>query len=69
MTETPPEAPPPHAQDVAEETTATPLLVPQDGVPDLVDTPEALARVVEAFAAATGPVAADAERATTVSPP
>ncbi len=63
MTETPPEAPPPHAQDVAEESTATPLLVPQDGVPDLVDTPEALARVVEAFAAATGPVAADAERA------
>lgn len=40
-----------------------PLLTPRDGVPDVVDTPEALAGVVSAFAAGTGPVAVDAERA------
>ncbi|BDZ43396.1 3'-5' exonuclease [Paraoerskovia sediminicola] len=40
-----------------------PLTAPADGVPPVVDTPAAFARVVEAFAAATGPVAADAERA------
>ncbi|BDZ60890.1 3'-5' exonuclease [Demequina sediminis] len=32
-------------------------------MPDIIDTPEALARACEAFAAGTGPVAADAERA------
>lgn len=42
---------------------ATPLLMPADGVPDIVDTPEALERTIAAFAAGTGPVAADAERA------
>jgi ribonuclease D len=42
---------------------ATPLLVPAGGVPDIVDTPEALERTIAAFAAGTGPVAADAERA------
>ena len=36
---------------------------PEGGVPDIIDTPEALARACEAFAAGTGPVAADAERA------
>lgn len=46
-----------------EEPAATPLLAPAEGVPDVVDTPEALAEVVHAFAAGTGPVAADAERA------
>jgi ribonuclease D len=45
------------------ESTAIPLLTPEGGVPAVIDTPEALARVVEAFGAATGPVAADAERA------
>jgi len=40
-----------------------PLLVPADGVPDLVDTPAALAETVRAFAAGSGPVAVDAERA------
>lgn len=40
-----------------------PLLEPADGVPDVVDTPERLAQVVAAFAAGTGPVAVDAERA------
>lgn len=42
---------------------ATPLLMPADGVPDIVDTPETLERTIAAFAAGTGPVAADAERA------
>lgn len=42
---------------------ATPLLMPRDGVPHIVDTPEGLERVIAAFAAGTGPVAADAERA------
>ena len=40
-----------------------PLLELRDGLPPVVDTPEALARVVEAFRAGTGPVAIDAERA------
>ena len=40
-----------------------PLLVLRDGLPPVVDTPEALAEVVAAFAAGTGPVAIDAERA------
>jgi ribonuclease D len=45
------------------EPTATPLLAPAGGVPDIVDTAEALERTIAAFAAGTGPVAADAERA------
>lgn len=40
-----------------------PLTEPAEGVPAVVDTPEAFARVVEAFGAGTGPVAVDAERA------
>src|SRR5690606_22107464 len=40
-----------------------PLTEPADGVPPVVDSPEALAEVVKAFAAGTGPVASDAERA------
>lgn len=40
-----------------------PLLEPREGVPPVVADAEALARVVEAFAAGTGPVAVDAERA------
>ncbi|WP_245885740.1 HRDC domain-containing protein [Xylanimonas oleitrophica] len=36
---------------------------PADGVGEVVATPSALARVVEAFRTGTGPVAADAERA------
>ena len=47
----------------APESVTTPLTIPQDGVPDLVDTPAAYARVVAAFRAGTGPVAVDAERA------
>ncbi|MGI3786026.1 MAG: HRDC domain-containing protein [Janthinobacterium lividum] len=41
-----------------------PLLTePADGVPDVVATPEALLRTIEALAAGSGPVAVDAERA------
>ncbi|HVA60452.1 MAG TPA: HRDC domain-containing protein [Mycobacteriales bacterium] len=42
---------------------ALPLLEPRDGVPPVVASPDALARTVAAFAAGTGPVAVDAERA------
>lgn len=40
-----------------------PLVMPSDGVPDVVDSPAALATTVAAFAAGSGPVAVDAERA------
>ncbi|MGK5451438.1 HRDC domain-containing protein, partial [Streptomyces radiopugnans] len=40
-----------------------PLLEPRGGIPPVTATPEALAGVVEAFAAGRGPVAVDAERA------
>ena len=40
-----------------------PLLEPREGVPPVVATRDALARVIEAFAAGSGPVAVDAERA------
>ncbi|MFG1925742.1 HRDC domain-containing protein [Cryptosporangium sp. NPDC048952] len=40
-----------------------PLLVPRDGTPDPVDTAEALAEAAARLAAASGPVAVDAERA------
>lgn len=40
-----------------------PLLEPAEGVPPVIDTPDALAAAVAAFAAGTGPVAVDAERA------
>ncbi|MBC6459223.1 ribonuclease D [Actinomadura sp. HBU206391] len=49
-------------QDTGEKT-ATPLLEPGEGIPPVVQTAEALDRVVEAFAVGTGPVAVDAERA------
>jgi len=41
----------------------TPLTAPADGVPRVLDSPSGLARAVAAFAAGTGPVAVDAERA------
>ncbi|MFH8337739.1 ribonuclease D [Streptomyces sp. AM6-12] len=41
----------------------TPLLEPREGVPPVVADEAALARVVAAFAAGSGPVAVDAERA------
>jgi ribonuclease D len=43
--------------------TVVPLVEPADGVPPVTQTPDELAAVVEAFAAGTGPVAVDAERA------
>lgn len=49
--------------DVPEPPAAVPLLVPRDGTPDPVDTAEALAEVAARLAAASGPVAVDAERA------
>ncbi len=42
---------------------AIPLTAPADGVPPIVDTPEALRAVEERMAAGEGPVAVDAERA------
>lgn len=40
-----------------------PLIAPRDGTPDPVAAPAELAEVVARFAAGTGPVALDAERA------
>ncbi|MET7855988.1 ribonuclease D [Streptomyces sp. NPDC005318] len=40
-----------------------PLLEPREGIPPVVASDDALAQVVAAFAAGTGPVAVDAERA------
>ncbi|MEV6654815.1 ribonuclease D [Streptomyces sp. NPDC051219] len=40
-----------------------PLLEPREGIPPVVETEEALAAVIAAFAAGSGPVAVDAERA------
>jgi ribonuclease D len=41
----------------------TDLLEPRDGIPPVVDSPEALAEAIERLAAGAGPVAVDAERA------
>jgi ribonuclease D len=41
----------------------TPLLTPRDGLPPVVESAEALDQITDAFAAGTGPVAVDAERA------
>ena len=46
-----------------DEPAARPLTAPRDGVPDVVTTPDRLAEAAEALAAADGPVAVDAERA------
>lgn len=62
MTESVTEEFEPEAESVPE-SSAIPLLMPEGGVPDVIATPEALNRVVAAFAAGKGPVAADAERA------
>ncbi|HEX8781140.1 MAG TPA: ribonuclease D, partial [Nocardioides sp.] len=50
-------------EDTAEGTEPAPLLTLRDGLPPVVDTPAALAEACEALAAAGGPVAIDAERA------
>lgn len=49
--------------DAQDAVTVTPLTTPAEGIPPIVATPAALARTVAAFAAGTGPVAVDAERA------
>lgn len=51
------------SDDAPDTPEVVPLVDPTDGVPDVVDTPDQLAEVVAAFAAGTGPVAVDAERA------
>jgi ribonuclease D len=50
-------------EGTAPERVVVPLLEPADGVPDVIDTPAALAAAIAAFEAGTGPVAVDAERA------
>jgi ribonuclease D len=42
---------------------AVPLIAPREGVPAVIADPQALVDVVKAFAAGSGPVAVDAERA------
>ncbi|WP_372594009.1 HRDC domain-containing protein [Actinotalea sp.] len=56
---------PPEKTSEAEADTpaVTPLTEPAEGVPPVVTTPEALGEVVRSFAAGSGPVAVDAERA------
>ncbi|MFJ4713999.1 HRDC domain-containing protein [Streptomyces sp. NPDC088785] len=49
--------------DVTADGAPVPLLEPREGIPEVIADPAALADVVAAFAAGTGPVAVDAERA------
>ncbi|CAM5613989.1 3'-5' exonuclease [Streptomyces avidinii] len=53
----------PPDDEVSSDGLPIPLLEPREGIPPVVADAEALARVVAAFAAGTGPVAVDAERA------
>ncbi|MFI9590138.1 HRDC domain-containing protein [Nonomuraea sp. NPDC052265] len=48
---------------MTEERIVEPLLEPREGIPPVIADAQGLARVVDAFAAGTGPVAVDAERA------
>lgn len=64
MHETPAGSPVDDDQQQEDPTPAVvPLTEPADGIPAVVDTPEAYAAVVAAFGTGTGPVAVDAERA------
>jgi ribonuclease D len=54
---------PPEAEPEETGAPPAPLLALRDGLPGITETPEALATVVAAVAAGTGPVALDAERA------
>lgn len=54
---------PSNGEAAVPEPAPVPLLTLRDGLPDVVETEEALAKVCRDFAAATGPVAIDAERA------
>ena len=57
-----PSTPPEDAEPV-EETPPAPLLELRDGLPPVVDGPDALSAAAEAFGSGSGPVAIDAERA------
>ena len=59
----PADAPDPEDPALPAEPEVPLLTEPADGVPPVVDTPEALAAATAALAAGTGPVAVDAERA------
>lgn len=59
----PPASPDVTSSPAPEAPETTPLREPADGIPPVVETPEALDRVVAAFAQGHGPVAVDAERA------
>ncbi|WP_157246024.1 ribonuclease D [Nonomuraea typhae] len=48
---------------MTEEQTVVPLLEPREGIPSVIADAAGLARTIEAFAAGSGPVAVDAERA------
>ncbi|MCK2217483.1 ribonuclease D [Actinomadura sp. ATCC 31491] len=48
---------------MTEERTVEPLLEPREGIPPVIADADGLARMVERFAAGSGPVAVDAERA------
>ncbi|MFI6902992.1 HRDC domain-containing protein [Nonomuraea sp. NPDC050394] len=48
---------------MTEEQTVVPLLEPREGIPQVIADAAGLARTIEAFAAGSGPVAVDAERA------
>ncbi|WP_024332872.1 ribonuclease D [Gordonia hirsuta] len=50
-------------QAPAEPAAITPLLVPADGVPDLLHTADDFARAADSLAAGSGPIAVDTERA------
>ncbi|MFD1814014.1 HRDC domain-containing protein [Rhodococcus gannanensis] len=50
-------------ESTSPESTAVPLLVPSGGVPEVVDTPRAVAEAAARLAGGTGPLAVDAERA------
>ncbi|MFJ3901389.1 HRDC domain-containing protein [Streptomyces sp. NPDC090025] len=53
----------PSDDDVPADGLPIPLLEPREGIPPVVETADALAEVIAAFAAGRGPVAVDAERA------
>ncbi len=57
------EQPDDRPEDEKDPAPPAPLLTLRDGLPPITDTPEALAEVVAAVAAGTGPVGLDAERA------
>ncbi|MDM7853522.1 HRDC domain-containing protein [Cellulomonas alba] len=57
------EEPVPSGDEAQPDAPVVPLLEPAEGVPPVIETPEAFAAAVERFGAGTGPVAVDAERA------